>query len=84
MDQTNWVGLLSQGQSPVLKYGSAGKYVRRIQRSLNATRCRTARSPVSTAAPTVRAVRVWQKQAGVKVTGIIAPQSWDALHEGKF
>ncbi len=78
----NWVGLLSQGKPPVLKYGSAGKYVRRIQRSLNAAK--VSEMPITGVygRSTARAVRVWQKQAGMKATGIITIKSWAALHDG--
>ncbi|MFZ2502273.1 MAG: glycoside hydrolase domain-containing protein [Nocardioides sp.] len=79
----NWIGLLSQGKMPVLKFGSAGKLVRRVQRSMNAAKFGPLEITGVYDVPTVRAVRAWQKSVGVPVTGVIAPASWAALHSGR-
>ena len=80
----NWAGLLSQGKQPVLKFGSAGKFVRRIQRSVNGTQVAELAITGVYDASTRKAVRAWQKQAGLTVTGVVADNSWDALQSGRF
>lgn len=82
----HWVALLSQGNTPVLKYGSGSKFVRRVQRAMNAART-SAQTPLAITgvydATTVRAVRAWQASVGLPVTGVVAGDSWAALHAGK-
>ncbi len=80
----NWIGLLSQGKEPTLKFGSGSKFVRRIQRSMNAAQVGPLEITGVYDRPTVRAVRVWQKQVGVPVTGVISAKSWDQLHLGRY
>lgn len=80
----NWVALLSQGKQPVLKFGSAGKFVRRIQRSLNAAGVAELEITGVFDASTRKAVRVWQQEIGLPVTGVVADNSWDALQTGRF
>jgi hypothetical protein len=78
----HWVALLSAGPRPVQKIGSAGAGVYRIQRALNAAG--TPRLAVTGVldARTDAAVRAWQRQAGLPVTGVIAPNSWKRLQAG--
>ncbi len=80
----HWVALLAEGAKPVLKIGSAGPDVRRLQRALNAALDAT-RLPVSgTFDPaTDAALRAWQARAGVPVTGVAAPASWRKLWQGR-
>jgi hypothetical protein len=78
----HWTALLAQGARPVVKIGSAGEGVHRLQRALNAAG--TPRLAVTGVfdATTDAAVRTWQQQAGLPVTGVIAPRSWKQLQAG--
>ncbi|MGI8645019.1 MAG: glycoside hydrolase domain-containing protein [Nocardioides sp.] len=79
----HWVALLAAGDRPVQKVGSAGPGVYRVQRALNAAG--TPRLPVTGVfdVATDAAVRAWQKQAGLPVTGVIAANSWKRLQRGE-
>jgi len=76
----NWATLLSAGPTPVLKVGSGSHAVRRLQRALNAG-LPTARLSVTGVfdAATAGALRSWQDQVGLPVTGIAAANTWAAL-----
>lgn len=82
--QRNWVGLLSQGKEPTLKFGSAGKFVRRIQRSMNAAKFGPLEITGVYNRPTVRAVRKWQRSVGIPATGVVSQRAWDQLHLGRY
>ncbi len=78
----HWVALLSVGARTVAKVGSAGTGVARLQRSLNAaTTSRLAITGVYDA-PTDAAVRAWQSQVGLPMTGVVAGNSWKSLQRG--
>lgn len=83
--RSNWMSLLAAGDRPVVKYGSAGPAVRRVQRALNAVADRSqplAATGVFDAATTV-AVKAWQQSVGVQVSGVVGRQSWKALAAGR-
>jgi peptidoglycan hydrolase-like protein with peptidoglycan-binding domain len=67
----------------VLKLGSAGPAVRRVQRALNAA-SPTAQLAVSGvfSSATTNAVRAWQDGQELPATGIMAGSSWTALASG--
>jgi murein L,D-transpeptidase YcbB/YkuD len=78
-----WVALLSEGGKPVLKGGSAGSDVRRLQRALaaadkNARITATGVFDLTTDA----ALRAYQAEVGLPVTGVAAPSSWRKLWQG--
>jgi peptidoglycan hydrolase-like protein with peptidoglycan-binding domain len=76
----NWATLFAAGTQPVLKFGSAGPDVRRVQRALNALYPRLGLVSTGTFdAPTHNAVRAWQEDAGIPVSGVVNPASWAAL-----
>ncbi len=79
----HWVTLLSAGATPVLKVGSAGPEVRRVQRALNAANS-TSRLVVSGVydSATLGAVRAWQSRHDLPVTGIMAGASWTEMVTG--
>ena len=81
--QRNWVALLSQGRTPVLKYGSAGGYVRRVQRAVNAAN--GAAMPITGVFGrlTDRHVRGWQSAVGLTPSGVIGNIGWRALQNGR-
>ncbi len=79
----HWVALLSQGTKPVLKIGSAGPDVRRIQRTLAAVNGRTKLTATGVYdLATDRAMREWQAKHGLMRTGVTAPYAWKRLWQG--
>ena len=82
--RAHWMSLVASGPRPVLKFGSAGEDVRRVQRALNAARPRM-RLPISGRfnRRTHRQVRAWQSRVGLPDTGIVTGASWRALREGR-
>jgi Domain of unknown function (DUF1906)/Putative peptidoglycan binding domain len=79
----HWMTLLSAGVSPVLKYGSAGKAVRRVQRSLNAASKKSQLSVTGIFdAATSAALRAWQSKHDLEVSGVAGNQTWAALKRG--
>ena len=79
----HWVSLLSEGAKPVLKLGSAGSDVRRLQRALSAAdnSAKVTATGVFDLA-TDAALRAWQEEVGLAVTGVMAPNSWRKLWQG--
>ena len=78
-----WMSLLADGARPVVKIGSAGSQVRRLQRALNASD-HGALAVTGVFDPATRAtVRVWQAKAGVEVTGVVSSRQWRALQAGR-
>ena len=79
----HWVALLSEGGKPVLKIGSAGSDVRRLQRALSAAdrRARVTATGVFDA-KTDAALRDWQERNGMPRTGVAAPNTWRKLWAG--
>jgi hypothetical protein len=83
MTRPAWTSLLASGGSPLLKWGSAGEKVRRVQRALNAARGdRLAVTGVFTG-PTTRSVRRYQRAVGLPASGVVTAQTWAALHAGR-
>ncbi|WP_426245758.1 glycoside hydrolase domain-containing protein [Nocardioides sp. LHG3406-4] len=79
----DWVSFLAEGSTPVLKVGSAGADVFRVQRALNATgRGKLGGSGVYDRR-TESAIRAYQRARGVTVTGTTTPEVWAALAAGR-
>ena len=81
----NWMSLLVAGDHPVLKYGSTGPVVRRVQRALNAAVERTAplhATGVFDATLTI-AVKAYQKSLRLEQSGVVGTQTWRALMAGR-
>ena len=79
----SWMTLLSDGPHPVLKYGSAGPEVRRVQRALNAASNSAALAVTGVfTGPTQAALRTWQDRVGDDVDGIVGPETWALLRAG--
>jgi hypothetical protein len=79
----HWMSLLIAGEQPVLKRGSAGPAVRRLQRALNAadpTAHLAVRGVFDT--PTDAALRAWQRSVGLEVSGVAAPETWAGIKAG--
>jgi peptidoglycan hydrolase-like protein with peptidoglycan-binding domain len=78
------MNLLADGASPVLKYGSAGEDVRRVQRALKAAGAsKKLKITGRYTARTKRAVAAWQGRVGHRATGIVVGRSWKALRAGR-
>ena len=83
----HWVSLLATGdRRPVLKFGSAGPEVRRVQRALNAVTDRT--TPLKATgvftAVTGDALRAWQRKVGLEASGVVGTDDWQQLVAGKL
>ena len=76
----NWVTLLTDGNTPVVKIGSGRYAVRRLQRALNAVLRNHDHDATGVFGPaTERALRVWQRRKGLPATGVVAWNTWAAL-----
>ena len=82
--QRNWVALFAVGLNPVVKVGSTGADVRRLQRALNAAN-ETARLPITGVFDgfTDRALRAYQARNGLVVSGVAGSETWGALRRGE-
>ena len=79
-----WISLLVAGNHPVLKVGSAGGYVRRVQRALNAADRDTQLRVSGVMNPaTVNALRAYQAELGLTVCGVVNSPTWAALASGR-
>ena len=79
---THWRALLAQGGTPVLKVGSAGPDVRRVQRALNAGVFKlpiTGQMDPSTRSALAR----WQSTRGLTANAIVTLDDWQALQRGR-
>ena len=83
VNRPTWTALLSAGESPVVKRGSASNAVRRVQRALNAAG--DPRLPITGVfgASTTTAVRAYQQAVGLPVTGVVASGTWAELKSGR-
>jgi hypothetical protein len=80
--QSTWVALLSRGDTPVLKYGSASSAVRRLQRSLNAADAAGLTVTGVFTSSTGAAVRRYQGAHGLSRTGVANASVWKRLVAG--
>jgi hypothetical protein len=80
----NWVAIHSVGPNPVLKVGSAGPAVRRLQRAINAATTAALKVNGRYDAATVGAVRRYQDRVDVKASGIVASWTWKRLDRGEL
>ena len=80
----SWMTLLADGTRPVLKVGSAGEEVRRVQRALNAAGG-TAQLPVGGVfnTATQAALKAYQHRVGLTTDGIAGASTWKALGTGR-
>jgi hypothetical protein len=83
-NRSHWMSLLAQGTHPVLKLGSTGEDVRRLQRTLDAALVDTS-VPIDGrfGAKTDQALRAYQKLRGQTVTGIVVGATWKGLRAGQ-
>ena len=77
-----WTAMLSQGNAPLMKFGAGSHAVRRLQRALNAAD--GAGLPVTGVfeARTTEAVKTYQRDHGLRVTGVVLEDMWALLQAG--
>ncbi|WP_235736546.1 glycoside hydrolase domain-containing protein [Nocardioides alcanivorans] len=83
-NRKSWVSLLSQGKIKVVKRGSKGAPVRRLQRALTAATKQTVPVTGVFDAATEAAAKQWQRNIGVTASGVINTSMWQKLQAGKF
>jgi len=81
--QRTWTALLSAGYRPVLRLGSTGLDVRRLQRALTAALGRTVTIDGTFGSLTDQAVRDYQSSRGLAVDGTVGNATWSALQSGR-
>ncbi len=79
----NWMSLVAAGPRTLVKFGSAGASVRRLQRALNASGYANLNVRGVFNARTVTATRIWQRNVGLSPSGVISASQWKALQAGK-
>jgi hypothetical protein len=77
----HWVAALSYGPRRIIKFGSAGSAVRRLQRALNADGARLSINGVIGPA-TDLALKAWQKRMGLNESGVATDATWWRLNQG--
>jgi hypothetical protein len=82
LPRTTWTALLSKGGTPVLKVGSGGNQVRRVQRALNAAVHAGLEVSGLFDPATTTAVRAYQGERGLPRTGVVADDTWAHLQAG--
>jgi peptidoglycan hydrolase-like protein with peptidoglycan-binding domain len=80
----DWMTLLAHGARPVLKFGSADGYVRRVQRALNAAN-HANELPITGVfdGRTNAAMRRYQTKLDLPVSGVANTITWTKLQAGK-
>lgn len=77
-----WTALLSAGSTRFLHDGSAGPWVRKVQRALTARLQRVVHITGTYGPPTRQAVKEYQEAVGLPPTGTVGQPTWHALQEG--
>lgn len=78
----HWTALFATGPRTVVKRGSSGDAVHRLQRALKAAGNERFKANGLFNAATERAVRAYQRQVGIPVSGSATPQTWNRLRRG--
>lgn len=78
-----WVALLARGPHPLLKVGSTGDPVRRLQRALTAALGKRVKVDGAVSKVTERAVRKYQRKSHLPETGVVTDEVWDRLRSGR-
>ncbi len=83
VDRRTWVVLLSAGSRPLLKYGSAGDAVRRLQRALAAAGSPGVSGTGVFEEHTRAAVVRYQRDHDLPATGVVSADVWRLLQAGR-
>ncbi len=78
-----WVALLARGKQPLVKVGSTGDPVRRLQRSLTAALGKRVVVDGAFSQATERAVVRYQRKAHLPTTGVVTDEVWARLDSGR-
>lgn len=84
LSRATWVALLSAGPHTVIKRGSNGGHVRRLQRTLTAANKQTVPVTGVFDAATEAATKQWQQRVRVRQSGVLNPGRWKILQAGNF
>lgn len=79
----NWMQLHAVGPRPVVKFGSVGPVVRRLQRALNAAGSPRLDVTGHFDSPTNTALRAYQSKVGVSASGVAAGKTWKVIARGQ-
>ena len=82
VDRATWVALLARGKDPLVKVGSTGDPVRRVQRALIAALGKRVVDGAFSK-KTAKAVARFQRKAGLPRTGVVTDEVWDRLLGGR-
>jgi hypothetical protein len=83
--RADWVSILSAGNSgTVVKAGVRGPDVIRVQRALNAAGSAMLTITGIYNTPTSKAILAYQKNTGIRPTGVVATLTWAALTKGRW
>ena len=83
--RSTWTALLARGATggtPLIKVGSGGNGVRRVQRALNAATGASLKVDGVFGARDMAAVRQYQRRTDRRRTGVVAGPTWRALRRG--
>jgi peptidoglycan hydrolase-like protein with peptidoglycan-binding domain len=84
VDRATWISLLARGHAPVLRRGSKGNSVERLQRSLNAAvEHQRVHVDGSFGHSTARVVRHYRRQLGLPAGTVATARVWRALERGR-
>jgi peptidoglycan hydrolase-like protein with peptidoglycan-binding domain len=83
LTRRTWVALLARGPQPLLKVGSTGDPVRRLQRALSAALGKRVKVDGALSQATQRAVLRYQRKAGLAETGVVTDEVWARLDSGR-
>jgi peptidoglycan hydrolase-like protein with peptidoglycan-binding domain len=78
-----WVALLARGKQPLVKVGSTGDAVRRLQRAVSAALGKGVTVDGAFSQATERAVVRYQRKAGLPATGVVTDEIWARLNAGR-
>ncbi len=82
VSERTWTSMLSWRSDRLMKYGSAGEGVRRLQRALNAADDADLAVTGTFEGLTTSAVGAYQARLGAPRSGVVTPALWDRLHAG--
>jgi peptidoglycan hydrolase-like protein with peptidoglycan-binding domain len=81
-DAATWTALFAKGAAPLLKFGSAGEAVLRLQRALRAARARSVEPTGVLSDRTAKAVARYQQRMGLDPSGVVTYDTWSRLQQG--
>ena len=84
LERRTWTALHAAGETPLLKFGSGGEAVQRLQRALNAAGVSDLTIDGVFAAPEQGAVERYQGKRGLPRTGVATEELWGHLQRGRL